>query len=55
MTIIFNDTLGAYGGGQTLMLRVCIWMHQHGHKTVIFCSSDNNIEIVEKLKKIRLQ
>ena len=51
MTIIFNDTLGAYGGGQTLMLRVCIWMHQHGHKTIIFCSSDNNIEIVEKLKK----
>ena len=52
MTIIFNDTLGAYGGGQTLILRMCIWLTENGYKTIIFCNATSNTEIVDKLKNI---
>lgn len=51
MIVIFNDTLGAYGGGQTLMLRMCIWLEQNMHRSVVFCRDDANSEIVQKLKK----
>lgn len=50
--IIFNDTLGVYGGAQTLMLRMCTWLRSNGIATAIITDSTANIEIVERLQKI---
>lgn len=48
--IIFNDTLGVYGGSQTLMLRMCQWLSQNKIPAVVICRSAANDEIVEKLR-----
>lgn len=49
--IVLNDTLGAYGGSHTMMLRMCTWLRENDIKVTIVCSSMDNTEIVEKLEK----
>ena len=50
--IIINDTLGAYGGGQTLILRICTYLVKNNYKTGILCHDDGNTEIVNKLEQL---
>ena len=50
--IVFNDTLGAYGGGQTLMLRMCTWLIRNGISATILCDNADNTEIVDALEKL---
>lgn len=52
MTVIFNDTLGVFGGSQTLMLRMAIWLRTHNISVCIICDSDANEEIVTELRKL---
>lgn len=52
MTVIFNDTLGVFGGSHTLMLRMCRWLRSHHYNVSIFCISASNTEIVEAMKGI---
>ncbi len=47
--IVINDTLGAYGGGQTLMLRICTWLNSQHIKAVLLCDNADNTEIVKAL------
>lgn len=49
--ILFNDTLSAYGGTHTLMLRMCEWLAEKKIKNGVICQSCYNTEIVEALKK----
>lgn len=53
--IVICDTLGAYGGSHTLMLRMCQWMHDNNIKSAIICKSNSNTEIVERLKEFEVQ
>ena len=53
--IVINDTLGAYGGSHTLMLRMCQWMSKNGIEATIICKEDSNTEIVNKLKSLNIQ
>ncbi len=53
--IIFNDTLGAYGGSHTLMLRMCNWLCKNHIRTGIFCNNKNNKEIVEELENLGVE
>ena len=50
MLVIFNDTLGAFGGSHTLMLRMCKWLYENGHDSMIICESASNTEIVKGLE-----
>ncbi len=50
MTIIINDTLGAYGGTHTLTLRICIWLQRNGFESIVLCNDVDNKEIVDALK-----
>lgn len=50
--IIINDTLGAYGGGQTLMLRMSTWLRSQDYDVTILCNNADNTEIVSALSKI---
>lgn len=50
--VAIYDTLGAYGGSHTLMLRMCEWLRNQSIDTAIICTSAENIEIVESLKAI---
>lgn len=50
--LIFNDTLGVYGGSQTLLLRMCRWLTEQGISSAILCEDDSNEEIVDKLTEI---
>ena len=52
MTVVFNDTLGVFGGSHTLMLRMCSWLRSHNYNVSIFCISASNTEIVEAMKEI---
>ena len=47
--VIFHDTLGVYGGSQTLMLRMCQWLRKHGEDVLFLCDRDDNTEIVGKI------
>ena len=51
MTVIFNDTLGVYGGSQSLMLRMSKWLKSKQIDVCIICDSATNIEVVSELKK----
>lgn len=51
---VINDTLGVYGGSQTLILRVCTWLCTKKIATAIITDSIANTEIVDKLKKINV-
>lgn len=53
--IVIYDTLGAYGGSHTLMLRMGEWLKCKKIKMVIICTSDSNKEIVGKLKENNVQ
>lgn len=53
--VIINDTLGTYGGSQTLILRMCQWLSQKGIRTAVFCQSDANGEVVQKLQSCGTQ
>jgi hypothetical protein len=53
--IVFNDTLGVYGGSQTLMLRMCTWLREHEEKVAIICTSRSNVEIVGRLESIGVE
>lgn len=55
MTFVFNDTLGVFGGSQTLIYRMCEWLHEKKIKTVVMCNSADNTEIVSKLKNINVE
>lgn len=48
--ILFNDTLGAYGGSHTLMVRMCKWLTQNGIRCGIICDNRNNEEIATELE-----
>lgn len=50
--IVFNDTLGVYGGAQTLMLRMCTWLRSNEITTAIITDSTANTEIVDRLRKL---
>lgn len=50
--IIINDTLGAYGGGQTLILRMCTYLIKNNYKAGVLCHDDGNSEIVNELKRL---
>lgn len=50
--IIINDTLGAYGGGQTLILRMCTYLRMKNICTGVLCHDDGNDEIVSDLRNI---
>ena len=50
--IVFNDTLGVYGGAQTLMLRMCTWLRSNNISAAIITDSTANTEIVDRLRKI---
>lgn len=50
--IVFNDTLGAYGGSHTLMLRMCRWLREHHIKAAVLCTSDANEEIAGKIRAL---
>lgn len=50
--IVFNDTLGAYGGSHTLMLRMCQWLSEHQVKATMLCTSDANEEISGKIRAL---
>ncbi len=52
MTVLFNDTLGVFGGSHTLMLRMCKWLRAHDIKVGVLCISDSNIEIVTAMQEI---
>lgn len=52
MIFVFNDTLGVFGGSQTLIYRMCDWLHEKKIKTVVMCNSADNTEIVSKLETI---
>ena len=52
MIVIFNDTLGVFGGSHTLMLRMCRWLCSNNYKVSIFCISALNTEIVGAMKDI---
>jgi hypothetical protein len=52
--IVFNDTLGVYGGAQTLMLRMCTWLRDKKIKTTIITDTEANTEIVKKLKNLEV-
>lgn len=52
MIFVFNDTLGVFGGSQTLIYRMCEWLHEKKIKTVVMCNSAENTEIVSKLEAI---
>lgn len=53
--IIFNDTLGAYGGSHTLMLRMCSWLRNKRIRTGIFCDNRNNDEIAKELESLGVE
>lgn len=53
--IVFNDTLGAYGGSHTLMYRMCKWLSDNSISSAIICRSKDNKEIVEKLQKLGVE
>lgn len=53
--IIFNDTLGVYGGSHTLMVRMCRWLHEHHIRSAVICREKTNKEIVETLRKYHTQ
>jgi hypothetical protein len=53
--IIFNDTLGAYGGSHTLMLRMCTWLKARDIRTGIFCDNRNNEGIAQELEKLGVE
>ncbi len=50
--IVIYDTLGAYGGSHTLMLRMAEWLHEKNIKLAIIGTSIRNYEIVNMLKSI---
>ena len=50
--VAIYDTLGAYGGSHTLMLRMCEWLRDQGIDTTIICTSKENTEIVDSLNAI---
>lgn len=52
MTVIFNDTLGEFGGSHTLMLRMCRWLREHDIAVFIFCITASNTEIVNAMQEI---
>lgn len=54
MIFVFNDTLGVFGGSQTLIYRMCEWLHEKKIKTVVMCNSADNKEIVSKLENINV-
>lgn len=54
MIFVFNDTLGVFGGSQTLIYRMCDWLHEKKIKTVVMCNSADNKEIVSKLENINV-
>ena len=53
--LIINDTLGAYGGGQTLILRMCEWLCENAHKVIVLCDNADNKEVVSALQKIGVE
>lgn len=53
--IVIYDTLGAYGGSHTLMLRMGEWLNSRNIKMAIICTSNSNTEIVKKLEKCNVQ
>ncbi len=53
--IVFNDTLGAYGGSHTLMYRMCKWLSENNIKSAIICTSKDNNEIVDKLENLGVE
>ena len=53
--IVIYDTLGAYGGSHTLMLRMGKWLNSKNVRMAIICTKASNTEIVEKLKKVNVQ
>ena len=53
--IVIYDTLGAYGGSHTLMLRMCQWLRKNKKKVTIICISKANKEIVDSLTQIGVQ
>lgn len=55
MTVIFNDTLGEFGGSHTLMLRMCRWLRLHNYNVSIFCIIASNTEIVGSMKELGVQ
>lgn len=55
MTVIFNDTLGVFGGSHTLMLRMCLWLRSRNYKVSIFCISASNTEIVGAMEELGVQ
>ncbi|MBR5994341.1 MAG: glycosyltransferase [Lachnospiraceae bacterium] len=52
---VINDTLGAYGGSHTLMLRMCKWLSMNGIKSAIICDVATNDEIVNQLNEYGTQ
>lgn len=48
--VVINDTLGAYGGGQTLILRMCQYLTDNCIKIGIICHDAGNDEIVNDLE-----
>lgn len=53
--VLFCDTLGVYGGSQTLLLRMCTWLSDKGYNTAVLCADDSNTEIVAQLIKIGIK
>ncbi len=49
--IVIYDTLGAYGGSHTLMLRMCQWLSEKNIKSAVICKDDSNTEIVGKMRQ----
>lgn len=50
--VIFNDTLNAYGGSHTLILRMCKWLRLNGVETCVFCTKVSNTEMTNSLKEL---
>lgn len=48
---VFCETLGAYGGSHTLILRMCRWLTENRIRSAVIASSLANSEMTEKLKK----
>ena len=52
MIVLFNDSLGEFGGSHTLMLRMCRWLRAHDVTVGVLCISDSNTEIVGAMQQI---
>jgi len=55
MTVIINDTLGAYGGSHTLMVRMCEWLRANHIPVLMICDRTDNKEMMDRLATIKVK